>query len=108
MRITASDCDDASNLVLTGATVKGDVGLGLANSPETARNPCGDAEQRSCFDAANSERNKRGLAPFIWGGDLADLGRSHSADMKQHSYFSHGSPKTKSHLYQDRGKFLGL
>jgi len=103
-----NNCSDANSLVLKGNTVPGDVAMGLATSPETPRNPCGDAEERACFNAANAERAKIGLTPFIWDGDLADLGRSHSADMNQRDYFEHGSSTTGSHLYQQRGDFLGL
>jgi len=103
-----NNCSDANSLVLKGNTVPGNTGLGLATSPETPRNPCGDAEERSCFNTANAERTQRGLAPYLWDGDLADLGRSHSADMNQRNYFQHGSSTTNDHLYQQRGDFLGL
>jgi len=95
-------------LVLSGATVKGNVSLGLAASPETPRNPCGSAEERVCFNDLNAERASRGLHPYIWDGDLADLARSHAADMKQVGYFGHGSSTNSGHLYQDRADFLGL
>ncbi len=86
----------------------GNLALGLASAPEIARNPCGDPEEVKCFNAANAERANVGLGPFIWDGDLADLGRSHSADQAQQNYFGHGSSTTDDHLYQERAEFLGL
>jgi len=95
-------------LALLGTNVPGDTGLGIASSPEIQRNPCGTVEEKACFDAVNAERQALSLAPYIWDGDLADLGRSHSADMEQLDYFSHGSSNTDQHLYQERGEKLGL
>jgi len=95
-------------LILDGQTVPGDLAFGLATSPEIQRNPCGTPEEQACFAAVNDERQTHNLAPYIWDGDLADLGRSHSADMKQLDYFSHGSSTTTQHLYQERGERIGL
>ena len=98
-------------LVLEGETVPGNVDLGLASDPETQRNPCGSEEEKLCFRQANEERADRGLDPFIWDGDLADLGRSHSFDRAQRSYGGnsmHGSSTRNVHLYQERAEFLGL
>lgn len=94
--------------VLSGDTVPGNVALGLASAPETKRNPDGTAEESECFDRVNAERTQRGLNPFTYDGDLTDMARSHSDDMQQRSYFSHGSSTTTTHRYQERGQFLGL
>jgi len=98
-------------LVLDGETVPGDLDLGLAIAPETERNPCGSAQEQLCFHLANEERAAVGLDPFIWDGDLADLGRSHSFDRAQQYYGTnsmHGSSTRDVHLYQERAEFLGL
>lgn len=100
--------ESSLDIVLAGATVPGDVPLGLASSPETPRNPGGSEDERRCFDLANAARREAGLEPFLWDGDLADLGRSHADDMQQLDYFGHGSSTTEDHLYGDRGDFLGL
>lgn len=97
-------------LVLTGDTVPGNLDLGLATAPETPRNPCGTPEEQICFNLINGERERIGKAPFIWDGDLADLGRSHAADRNQQVYLGtqHGSSTSSVHLYQERAAFLGL
>jgi hypothetical protein len=111
---TDLNCPDGFNselpLVLTGDTVPGNLELGLATAPETPRNPCGTPEEQICFNLINAEREKVGKAPFIWDGDLADLGRSHAADRNQQFYpgSQHGSSTNTNHLYQERAQFLGL
>jgi uncharacterized protein YkwD len=95
---------------LTGNTVPGNLALGLATAPETPRAPCGLPEERICFELINAERAAAGKAPFLWDGDLADLGRSHAADRNQQRYpgTQHGSSTSDTHLYQQRAEFLGL
>ncbi len=101
--------DSELDLILTGDTVPGNVELGLASSPETTRNPGGTDLDRLCFDLINDERMNAGLEPYPWDGDLTDLARSHSDDMEQLAYFSHGSStQPGAHLYQERAEFLGL
>lgn len=97
-------------LVLTGATVPGNLELGLASAPETPRNPCGSAEEQACFTGINAARQAEGLMPFLWDGDLADLARSHAADRNQQDYpgSMHGSSTTEEHRYQERAEFLGM
>jgi len=95
-------------LVLTGLEVPGDVDLGLATNPQTKRNPGGLPDEQRCFDLINIEREKVGKAPFKWDGDLVDLARSHSEDMYNYGYLSHGSSTNDQDLYQERAQFLGL
>jgi hypothetical protein len=98
-------------LVLTGERVPGDLDLGLATEPETVRVPCGTPDEQACFHLVNDERAIQNLAPLIWDGDLADLGRSHAEDRLQQTYpgTAHGSSTDgKYDLAWKRAAFLGI
>lgn len=53
----------------------------------------------------NADRQKHGLPALGWDPQLAEIARSHSQDMKDHSFFGHQSPRTG--LPQDRLRAAG-
>ena len=48
--------------------------------------------ERLIFGLINQERTSRGLNALKWSDDLADVGRAHSAEMRDKKYFAHESP----------------
>jgi hypothetical protein len=74
-----------------GDLIPGDVDLGLASNPEILGIAHGQADERAVFDDINAERAAHGLQPLIWSDQVANVGRSHAADMNQLDYFDHGS-----------------
>ena len=44
------------------------------------------------FRLINQERVAKGLNELTWSDDLADVGRAHSAEMRDKNYFAHQSP----------------
>lgn len=48
------------------------------------------------FQRLNRDRRERGLPPLRYDERLADVARVHSADMRDHRFFSHDSPNTGS------------
>ena len=48
--------------------------------------------EKLIFDLVNRERTDRGLNALNWSDDLADVGREHSAEMRDKKYFAHESP----------------
>jgi uncharacterized protein YkwD len=54
------------------------------------------AAETALFDLLNDERQQAGLSPLQWDERLRDVGRAHSLDMFQNSFFSHTSPTTGS------------
>lgn len=50
--------------------------------------------EHQMWDLVNRDRAERGLAPLQWDARLADVGRAHSLDMRQHGFFAHESPNT--------------
>jgi len=74
-----------------GDVIPGNVDLGLASSPEILGIAHGQADERAVFDDINAERVANGLQPLIWSDQVANVGRSHAADMNQLDYFDHGS-----------------
>ena len=71
--------------------IPGSVDLGLASSPEIRGVDRGTADERAIFDQINAERANAGLAPLQWSDQVANVARSHAADMNQLDYFDHGS-----------------
>ena len=53
------------------------------------------ASEKKMFELVNQERIKYGVRSLIWSQDLAEVGRNHSKDMFERSYFSHYSPEGK-------------
>ena len=46
-------------------------------------------DERRAFDLVNRERQRRGLSPLAWDGNLVRLARYHSQNMAQGGYLSH-------------------
>ena len=71
--------------------IPGSVDLGLASNPETLGINGGSPDERAIFDQINAERTNVGLEPLEWSDQVANVARSHAADMNQLDYFDHGS-----------------
>lgn len=54
------------------------------------------AQEHAMHRRLNRDRADRGLPPLEYDERLADLGRYHSADMRDHSFFAHESPTSGS------------
>lgn len=54
------------------------------------------AQEHEMFGRLNEDRRGQELAPLKYDEQLADIGRSHSADMRDHAFFAHESPNTGS------------
>ena len=50
-----------------------------------------DKLEQLVFELINQERTQRGLNALKWNDDLADIGRAHSAEMRDKKYFAHES-----------------
>ena len=50
------------------------------------------------FDQINAERMAAGIAPLMWSDQVANVTRSHAADINQIGYFDHGS---STRIYRD-------
>lgn len=74
-----------------GDAIPGSVELGLASNPEILGVSGGLADERAIFDQINQQRELNGLLPLIWSDQVANVARSHAADMNQLDYFDHGS-----------------
>ena len=46
-------------------------------------------DERRAFDLINRERQRRGLTPLAWDGNLVRLARYHSQNMARGGYLSH-------------------
>ena len=46
-------------------------------------------EERRAFELVNAERQRRGLRPLVWDGDLTRLARYHSQNMARGGYLNH-------------------
>src|SRR5215213_9435898 len=55
--------------------------------PAAAAGATGD--ERRAFDLINRERQRRGLSPLAWDGNLVRLARYHSQNMARGGYLSH-------------------
>ncbi len=86
-----------------GELIPGDVDLGLASNPEILGIVSGQADERNVFDQINQERMNAGLDPLIWSDQVANVARSHAADMNQLDYFDHGS---STRPYEDQDSWL--
>jgi uncharacterized protein YkwD len=54
------------------------------------------AMERAMFQRVNADRRAHGLAALQYDERLADVGRYHSQDMREHKFFEHDSPTTGS------------
>lgn len=69
----------------------GNVELGLASGPQTPGVIGGSADERTIFEQLNAQRIAAGLSALGWSDQVANVARSHAADMNQLDYFDHGS-----------------
>ena len=60
-----------------------------AAAPVTASAAGATGDERRAFDLINLERQRRGLSPLAWDGNLVRLARNHSQDMARGGYLSH-------------------
>lgn len=64
-------------------------GTGL---PHVAATPQGHTQEHRMAERLNRDRAAHGLPPLQYDEKLADIGRAHSTDMRDHSFFDHVSP----------------
>jgi uncharacterized protein YkwD len=50
--------------------------------------------ERAMFERLNRDRKAKGLPPLRFDERLSDVARHHSADMRDHRFFEHESPRT--------------
>jgi uncharacterized protein YkwD len=60
-----------------------------ASAPVSAAVAGATGDERRAFDLINRERQRRGLSPLAWDGDLVRLARYHSQNMARGGYLSH-------------------
>ncbi|MFL6333342.1 MAG: CAP domain-containing protein [Pyrinomonadaceae bacterium] len=60
-----------------------------AAAPVSAAAAGATDDERRAFDLINRERQRRGLSPLAWDGNLVRLARSHSQNMARGGYLSH-------------------
>jgi uncharacterized protein YkwD len=51
-------------------------------------------QERAMFERLNRDRKARGLSPLRFDERLSEVARHHSADMRDHGFFEHESPRT--------------
>lgn len=76
-----------------GERGSGRFGAGL---PQVAATPEIRSLERKMFDRLNRDRVAQGKPPLAYDERLASVARSHSADMRDHGFFEHDSPRTGS------------
>jgi len=62
--------------------------------------------ERAAFEAANRERQKVGLAPLVWDGELCRMSRIHSASMARLGFLTHATPEGSK--LQERARAAGI
>lgn len=68
-------------------------GVGL---PKVAASPQVRSMEQAMFQRVNRDRRAKGLPALQYDERLADIGRYHSQDMRDHKFFEHDSPTTGS------------
>jgi uncharacterized protein YkwD len=66
-------------------------GSGLSQVPASASV---HRQERAMFERLNRDRKARGLPPLRFDERLSEVARHHSADMRDHGFFEHESPRT--------------
>lgn len=51
-------------------------------------------QERQMFERLNRDRRAKGLSPLRFDERLSEVARHHSADMRDHGFFEHESPRT--------------
>ncbi|HEX2881431.1 MAG TPA: CAP domain-containing protein [Polyangiaceae bacterium] len=67
-----------------------------AGLPKVAATPQVREMEHAMFQRVNADRRAHGLAALRYDERLADVGRYHSQDMRDHKFFEHDSPTTGS------------
>jgi Cysteine-rich secretory protein family len=78
-------------LVGCAEPVRAKFGSGL---PQVTATPELASQERAMFQLVNRDRQAAGLPKLEYDESLADVARSHSADMRDHHFFDHVSPTT--------------
>ena len=60
--------------------------------PKVAATPHGHAQEHQMFERLNRDRAAHGLPALKYDERLANIGRAHSEDMRDHRFFDHVSP----------------
>ena len=81
----------SSALIACTAAPGATFGSGLSKVPADS---AVQAEERAMFDRLNRDRAKQKLAALRFDARLSDIARHHSADMRDHGFFEHASPRT--------------
>jgi uncharacterized protein YkwD len=68
-------------------------GSGLAQVPVSSAI---HGQERAMAERLNRDRAAKGLAPLRFDPQLSEVARHHSADMRDHRFFEHDSPRTGS------------
>lgn len=63
--------------------------IARASAPAPAAAPAANGDERRAFDLVNAERQRRGLRPLDWDGNLVRLARYHSQNMARGGYLNH-------------------
>lgn len=63
------------------------------------------AYEMQIFDLANAFRVQKGIKPYLYAKDAADVAYNHSVDMAKRDFFDHVTPdgKTPAHRFTDAG-----
>ncbi len=69
-------------------------GAGASRLPRVPPDPALHPLEREMFEAVNRERQQRSHAPLRYDKRLADVARYHAADMRDHRFFAHESPRS--------------
>ena len=60
--------------------------------PHVPATPEAHTQEHHMFERLNRDRAAHGLPPLVYDERLADIGRTHSTDMRENSFFDHVSP----------------
>ena len=60
--------------------------------PKVSSTPRGSSQEHQMFQLLNADRAAHKLPPLKYDERLADIGRAHSSDMRDHRFFDHVSP----------------
>jgi uncharacterized protein YkwD len=60
--------------------------------PKAQATPRGHGQEQQMFERLNRDRAAHGLSGLKYDERLADIGRAHSTDMRDHGFFDHVSP----------------
>lgn len=93
-------------LCFAGGCSSPSVALFGTQKPNVRATPEIASLERAMFQRLNRDRQKAGLPPLTYDEALADVGRAHSFDMREHGFFAHESPNTG--VLEDRMDRAGI